>query len=79
MREKIMIQERDIIALTNPIQQHDLQPGDVGTVLLVHENGSAYEVEFTTLIGDTIAVLTISNEDIRKVSSREIAHVRELS
>ena len=29
----------------------------VGTVVLVHQQGAAYEVEFTTLSGDAVAVV----------------------
>ena len=55
---------------------HNLEAGDVGTVVLVHGKGAAYEVEFMTLGGDTVAVLTIDAADVRPFDEREIVHAR---
>lgn len=38
--------------------------GDVGSVVFIHEGGKAFEVEFTTLAGDPLAVLTLA-ADVR--------------
>ncbi len=40
--------------------------------------GKAYEVEFTTLNGDTAAVVTVEAAQVRPVHKREITHAREL-
>lgn len=52
--------------------------GDVGTVVHVYRDGSAYEVEFTTLAGKTAAVVTVEATRVRPVTHREITHAREL-
>jgi hypothetical protein len=50
------------------------------TVVLVHHNGAGYEVEFTALDGETIAVTTLSRGELREASGGGgIAHVRGLA
>jgi hypothetical protein len=39
---------------------------------------TAKEVEFTTLSGDTVAVVTLHASDVRPVEVREIVHARAL-
>ena len=73
-----MMQELDIVALTEDIPEHDLVAGDVGTVVLVHGEGAGYEVEFMTYWGHTIAVLSLLPSQIRAIGEREVKHVRTL-
>ena len=74
-----MIQELDRVVLTTNIPEYSLEKGDIGTVVLVHQNRQGYEVEFMTLDGETVAVVSLSNEQVRSVGGREIAHVRVLN
>ncbi|HXG09346.1 MAG TPA: DUF4926 domain-containing protein [Gemmataceae bacterium] len=74
-----MIREHDCIVLTQDIPDEGLQAGDVGTVVHIHQGGAAYEVEFMTLTGKTIAVTTVLASQLRPVSSRDVSHVRELA
>lgn len=53
--------------------------GDVGTVVLVHEGGQGYEVEFLAADGRTIAVETMLARDVEPVSGRQVLHVRTLT
>jgi hypothetical protein len=55
---------------------HDI--GDIGAVVHVYKDESAYEVEFVTGEGETVALLTLTSQDIRPMHEREILHVREL-
>ena len=55
-----------------------LKAGDIGTVVHLHQGGAGYEVEFMTLAGETITVATLLPSQIRAISRRDIAHVREL-
>jgi hypothetical protein len=48
------------------------------TVVLVHQKGEGYEVEFATLSGDTVAVVT-DVSDVRPAEAREILHARAMS
>jgi Domain of unknown function (DUF4926) len=74
-----MISELDTVVLTRDLPEDGLEAGDVGTVVLVHGKGAGYEVEFTSLAGDTLAVVTVPAGAVRAVSDREIAHVRQVA
>lgn len=74
-----MIREHDCIVLTSDITDDGLQAGDVGTVVHIHRDGAAYEVEFVTLTGQTVAVATVLPSQLRPVSQRDISHARELA
>ena len=73
-----MIKEHDRIVLKAPIPAEGLEAGDVGTVVHIYADGAAYEVEFTTLEGNTAAVVTVEAAQARPVHKREITHAREL-
>ena len=74
-----MIDELDLVVLKRDLPEERLAAGDVGTVVLVHQQGASYEVEFTTLSGDTVAVVTHDASDVRPVGTREIVHARAVS
>ena len=73
-----MIRELDDMILTCDLPKQGLARGDIGTVVLIHEQGNGYEVEFTTLDGETIAIVTLTSDQVRPSKRREIAHVRDL-
>ena len=75
----MMIRELDCIVLTSDLPDDGLLAGDVGTVVHVHGEGAAYEVEFMTLTGRTVAVTTVEVAQCRPVNVRDISHVRELA
>ena len=70
-----MIKELDSIVLTVDLPEHGLKKGDVGTVVLLHGK-AGYEVEFMTLSGKTLTVVSLPKEHVRPVGSREIAQAR---
>ena len=74
-----MIQELDTVVLTRDIHEHGLKEGDVGAVVHCHRDGSAFEVEFVTADGKTIAVLTLGSSDVRAINHGEILHVRTVA
>jgi hypothetical protein len=74
-----MIRELDTVVLARDIEEYGLKRGDIGAVVHGYENGVAFEVEFVTGEGQTIAVLTLTPEEIRAVEGKEILHVRELT
>ncbi len=73
-----MIKEHDRVVLKIDLPSEGLKAGDVGTVVHLYRDGLAYEVEFTTLSGDTAAVVTVERSHVRPVRKREITHAREL-
>jgi Domain of unknown function (DUF4926) len=74
-----MIDELDLVVLKRDLPTERLAAGDVGTVVLVHRQGEGYEVEFTTLSGDTAAVVTLDASDVRPVAAREMVHARAVN
>jgi hypothetical protein len=74
-----MIKELDTVVLAHDVVEHGLKQGDIGAVVHVYRDNAAYEVEFVTGEGQTVAVLTLLPEDIRPIRKQEILHVRELS
>ena len=74
-----MLQELDLVVLTRDIVDYQLQGGDVGTVVRRYAEGAAFEVEFVTAAGASVAVLTLAPSDIRSFQAREILHARELA
>lgn len=71
--------EMDLVVLKRDLPKERLSAGDVGTVVLVHQQGAGYEVEFTMLSGETVAVVTLNASDVRPVEAREIVHARAVS
>jgi hypothetical protein len=74
-----MIKELDSVVLTHDIKDYGLTEGDIGAVVHCYADGSAYEVEFITAEGKTVAVLTLSADDVRLMREREILHAREIA
>ena len=74
-----MINEHDCVVLTQDVPEEALQAGDIGTVVHIHQGGAAYEVEFMTLAGETLAVVTLLPAQVRSIARRDVAHVRELA
>ena len=70
------IRELDQVELTAPLPSDRLVAGDVGTIVLVHREGEAFEVEFLTFGGETIAVTTVLASQVRPITNRDITHTR---
>jgi len=73
-----MIKEHDRIALKTNLPAQKLKAGDIGTVIHVHKKGAAFEVEFLTLRGETVAITTLEASQVRPIQKKEIAHARLL-
>ncbi|GAB4506364.1 MAG: DUF4926 domain-containing protein [Anaerolineales bacterium] len=74
-----MIRELDTVVLTKDLEAYGLKRGDVGAVVHGYADGKAFEVEFVTGEGHTIAVVTLSEADVRPMRPEEILHVRALA
>ena len=74
-----MIHELDMVVLTHDFEESGLKLGDIGAVVDCYDNGAAFEVEFVTAEGQTVALLTLTQADVRPMGSREILHVREFA
>jgi hypothetical protein len=74
-----MIELFDRIVLDHDLPQKNLKQGDVGTVVMVYNEGEGYEVEFFTLNGATYRVETLSASWVRPVQKNELTHIRKVS
>jgi hypothetical protein len=72
------IKEHDCVVLTKKLPKEHLEAGDIGTVVHIHNGGVAYEVEFMTLTGETVAIVTLESSQVRPFNRRDLAHTREL-
>ena len=70
-----MIKELNTVVLTDDVPEHGLKRGDVGTVVLLHGT-AGYEVEFVSLTGETLAVVSLATNQVRPLAEREIAQAR---
>jgi hypothetical protein len=73
-----MINELDQVILEVDIPEHGLERGDLGTVVLVHGN-EGDEVEFMTLDGETVALVSLARTKVQAIGRGEIAHARIVS
>ncbi|MDD5375539.1 DUF4926 domain-containing protein [Acidithiobacillus sp.] len=71
-----MISELDTVILLRNRPNEGLVKGNIGAVVMVHDGGKAFEVEFITLAGDPLGVLTLAEDEILPVSARDVPHVR---
>jgi hypothetical protein len=74
-----MISELDRVVLTVDLPEYDLKSGDMGTVVLIHQEGLGYEVEFITIAGETVAIVSLLSSQVRGIGDREIAQARILT
>jgi hypothetical protein len=73
-----VIRELETIVLTRNIPEHGLRRGDIGAVVHCYKEGAAFEVEFVTGKGDTVAVITLEWKDVRPMYPNEILHACEI-
>ncbi|MDE2692347.1 MAG: DUF4926 domain-containing protein [Acidobacteriota bacterium] len=73
-----MLAEHDRIVLTGDLRDDRLKGGDVGTIVHVHRDGEAFEVEFLALDGNTAAVATVPASRLRPVTATDLTHARVL-
>lgn len=68
-----MIKEFDRIILSKDLAGTNFIKGDIGTVVMIYENGKGFEIEFFAADGSTLGVETvladglISSEGVKKV------------
>lgn len=67
----------DTVVLRRPLPDYALEEGDVGAIVHRHAD-EAFEVEFISGEGSTVAVVTLSDDDLRPVRASDMLHVRTL-
>jgi hypothetical protein len=67
----------DVVALTIEVPGHNLSRGQVGTVVEVLKNGTAYEVEFSDRNGRTYQSLGLRPDQLMVLHYEPDSHLRE--
>ncbi len=71
-----MISEHAQVVVVEDLTDLPVCAGDIGTVVHVYEEGKAYEVEFISLVGQTVGVATLPAAKVCAFVEGEIAHAR---
>jgi Domain of unknown function (DUF4926) len=69
------------VALREDFPRHQLRRGDVATIVEHHpvKNGEdGYSLEVFNAVGETIAVLVVSESQIEPLMKNEVLHIRVL-
>jgi len=67
----------DVVALTVDVPEHNLSRGQVGTVVELLKNGTAYEVEFSDRNGRTYQSLGLRPDQLLVLHYEPDSHFRE--
>ena len=73
------MEEHQTVVLISDNTENGLKRGDIGAVVHIYEEQKAYEVEFISGDGKSVALLTLEENKIRSLSEKDIVHVRELA
>lgn len=73
------IKEHDRVVLTTAVDGDKLAAGDVGVVVHVYRDATAFEVEFVSLNGESVAIVTLERSQIRPVERHELTHARRVA
>lgn len=70
------------VALKVDVPLHKLRKGDVATIVEAHAGRAGleqgYSLEVFNAVGETLAVVTVSESQIEPLTNNEIMHVRRL-
>ena len=72
------MKELERVALTEDLPEHGLKIGDIGMILHIYADHKGYEVEFVTLNGELIALVSVYPVQIRQLEQDEIASARRV-
>lgn len=73
-----MMQALQRIALTEDIPEYALKVGDIGMIVHVYGDQQGYDVEFVTLDGSLIGLVSLYPAQIRSLEHDEIASAQRV-
>jgi hypothetical protein len=68
----------ETVVLCRDIPEHGLKAGDLGAIVEIYPGGGI-EVEFVRLSGETQALLTLSEKNVRRTDSQDLLAIRRLA
>ena len=69
-------EELQPVVLTHDIPEFDLRTGEIGTVVFVSQDGKYFEVEFVLPSGYTKALATLTLQDLREMTEKDVLAAR---
>lgn len=73
------MKELDMVVLDRDLPAHGLEAGDVGAIVHMPEFGDCFEVEFVRADGKTVALVSLSRNDVRPFEGAQILRARKLA
>jgi hypothetical protein len=73
-----MIEAYEQVALTEDLPAFGLKAGDVGTVVDITPNGKQLTLELFSFARETVAVIPVKPEQVRRLAGNEVMHTRPL-
>jgi hypothetical protein len=74
MKHKLL----DCVVLAKDLPEFGLRVGDLGTIVAIYDP-DGLEIEFIKASGETQAVLTLTDADVRPIKADDIISARSLS
>ncbi len=73
-----MLKEFERAYLVEDLSDTSFVKGDVGTVVMIHENGAGYEIEFFAADSSTLGVETVTASQVKSVEGiKRVLHINE--
>ena len=63
-----MLNEHDVVALTQDLPAENLRRGDVGAIVHCYPDNDAYEVEFVDQAGNNHRIASVQDSQIMKLN-----------
>lgn len=73
------MEELDTVVLTHDLKKYALKVGDVGAIVHRYSDDQTMEVEFVAASGKTVALVTLTQSDLRPMAKTEIFSVRTVA
>jgi hypothetical protein len=73
----VTFQQFDTVVLKHDLPAHGLRTGDIGAVVDVYDPDGLH-VEFATASGRTLALLMLTEQDLRRATDDDLLAVRSL-
>lgn len=73
-----MIEELERVALIEDLPEHGLKAGDIGMVVHIYGGHTGYEVEFVTVNGALVALVSVYPSQVRQLEPDEIPSARKV-
>ncbi|MGE5848379.1 MAG: DUF4926 domain-containing protein [Ignavibacteria bacterium] len=74
-----MIKKNDKIMLNMNIPEHKLLKGALGKVILIHNEGEEFDIEFRNIIGELLAVIRLIPAQFQKINIIQVPQLKKFN